>query len=286
MRCSMGRAAVILSFTVAGSVIMIAAPPVPTTTSVNVSPNPVDQFALATVTGTTFATLTGSRVGENGSMTLRLFSKPCKSADFRGLGPGFLDGTPDVNGQLSGNPDTSTAGTFGVHAKYNGQGSGYGGSTSPCLDMVVTPTVGCPGSGLTIAVTDASGPGLPAPGASYTWTYRVTVSNCSGAPINSVTAQGGTNGWGSDLGGLTYTVSDGSATIRKANNKNQVLLWTIGSMATNQVVTLDVTNNLTIKQNTQCGTNLTLNGPWSALNQDISMKSDYSGQVLVQVTCP
>lgn len=305
---------------VAGVTTAWAAAPTPTNTCIGLSPNPVAQNASSTATGTTVeqpGSCSGSPSPQStaglGEIGIHIFPHECKSlttcdlttstcvndptkscttnpssACFPGLGPPLDDGTPDANGQFSTAADTTVVGSFAYHANYLGKGDGFGNSTSPCLDLVVN-NGECPASGLTIVATLAGGPGCPASGTN-TWTYRITVTNCGGVDISNVTAQGGSNGWTTNAPGLSP--DKGTAGIRKINKLNSTILWLIGAMPAGSVANLDVTLTGTIKSGsgTPNGTLFFLNGPWSAINGDTTLKTDYTGRVTLvkesSGTCP
>ena len=271
---------------VSGLLPVWAGPGVSTTCSVAASPNPVNQSMTSTVTGT--VTPASGSVEGKGTISLRQHPSACKNVSFPGLGPALASGAPNSSGQFSASADTSIAGTFGVHNKYLGQGDGFANCSSPCLDLVVQPSA-CPASGLTISATFAAGEGSPPAGCGSTWTFRITVTNCGGSPINSVTAQGGTNGWTNNSKTLYYA-SKGSPGTRKLNNKNEVIYWSIGSLGGGESATLDIVVSGYIKAGSPDGMVLYLSGPWSAINADLGLKSDYTGRVTIAVdntnSCP
>jgi len=199
-----------------------------------------------------------------------------------------LTGVPDANGQVSFDlyaPGlTNAVGTYGFIAKFTDPGN-YDSSTSACLDLTVTLGDGpglCPtGQNATISVTFVNSPGFPLAG-TYTWNLLISVHACK--DLTNVSAQGGKNAWtGATFGAPTK----GSVGLRKATGgKNEVSIWTIGSMGTGDTVDLPVSVTGSIKPKTACGTVLGLLGSWSALSTSAefgSQKSDYSGTSTVTV---
>jgi hypothetical protein len=172
--------------------------------------------------------------------------------------------------------------SLGFQASYQG-GAKFFNAPTVCTDLTVT-TEAC--SGATISIELADGNGSPAPGGPYEWTYEVTVHACE--DLIGVTAQGGTNGW-APLKGRSATnlfPDTGTAAIRNANKKNEVILWTIGDMAAGDTARLGVLLSGSIPRNApDCQTRF-LSGPWSAListdGAEFS-KTPYTGRVTVQV---
>jgi len=163
-------------------------------------------------------------------------------------------------------------------------------------------TINCNACGsstnVTIGIQRTSGQGLPTPGHSYCWTYRITVQNCTGFDLTGVKIQGGTAGWLNP--GDTTAVSDVNPqpTI-KYNNRNQVITWT-GNLANGQSVDIDVGVCGSIKPSQVCtpcdqlatpvaGSILFLSGPWSAAftdpNTGLPAKTDYTGRISLTVAC-
>jgi hypothetical protein len=181
---------------------------------------------------------------------------------------------------------TSTVGAIGYIAAFDDPGS-YKSSASACLDLTVTPGIqssdpACQeGQNASISATYVNSPGFPLPG-TYTWSLLLSVHACKN--LTDVSAQGGSNAWtGSAYGAPTQ----GSVGTRKATGGNNVVsIWTIGSMASGQTVTLPVSVTGTIKPKTACGTVLGLLGSWSALSTSLefgAQKSTYTGNSTVTV---
>jgi hypothetical protein len=272
--------------------VVVAQAPSSTQTAVSISPTVVQQGAPATATAQTKSPyMQGGFYVSGGQLTVRQHpSKSCDQphtpgGDFSGLGPALGSEDP-TDGQFGVPVDTTALGKYAVHAIYQGQGSGYRNSSSPCVDFTVIPAEGqaCPANGLVISATLAAGNGFPTSGCSASWTYRITVNNCSASTISKVTAQGGTTGW------ATYgnsAADKGTAGIRKSNNKTEVIFWDIGSLAAGESANLDVTQSG--KASKPNGTVMYLSGSWSALNYDLvdpitlvsPSKSDYTGRVSI-----
>ena len=272
--------------------VMFAAPPPSTVTTLSFVPSAsVPQFSAASAV----VTVTSGGLPVT-SGTVKLFQAKtqglpgsCETQNGNAAVQPPLSGTPDANGQVTFDLYqaglTGTLGTFGYIAKFSSPGN-YGASSSACLDLITTPGDGgggyCPaGQNATISVTFATSPGFPLPG-DYTWNLLIRIHACK--DLTNVSAQGGTNAWT----GATYgTPTEGSVALRKATGgKNQVSIWTVGSLATGESVDLPVAVTGTIKPKTACGAVLGLLGSWSALSTSTefgSEKSDYSGTSTVTV---
>jgi hypothetical protein len=151
---------------------------------------------------------------------------------------------------------------------------------SPAIDVSA---VGDSCTGFNISADFASGNGGPAPGAVGPWAFRITLENCTGVDLNGIKAQGGSNGWAPMT---TFVASKGSVAVRN-NNKNQVLTWNL-DMPSGTTETILVNVDGKIPQSAVCDSIRYLSGPWSAVYDPGagSMKSDYTGRVSIQVTCP
>lgn len=192
-----------------------------------------------------------------------------------------------ADGTLAYGPlDTSALGgqTLGYRASYQGGGN-FENAVAICTDLTVNEVEAC--SGATIGIDLATGPGAPAPGGPYNWSYRVTVHACE--DLFGVTAQGGTNGWAQLVGRSATSLHPSNTTtaeIRNPNKKTDVILWTIGNMTAGQTETLVVDLSGSIPAKTPDCQVRYLSGPWSALFSTDGIafdKTDYTGRVSVQV---
>jgi hypothetical protein len=229
---------------------------------------------------------TPGAVCENSAQCSPTLGGTCQKAKFEDI----VSNTPDSNGKLSTLFDTTgLGGSIGFRTKYVGDAQGFKDNASPCEDLAVN-DVAC--TGANIAATLASGPGEPAPGTSACWVFRITVSSCQDE--TNVTAQGGSNGWTSKIGlngSKILSTSAGSAAVRNNNQRNDVILWNIGNMSAGSHATMDVQ---------VCGTTAKfacpsdpvtefLTGSWSTTFTPaggVPTKSDYTGRVSIDVTCP
>lgn len=179
-------------------------------------------------------------------------------------------------------------GVYGYVAQYQAAGrfeDDPGSAPDLCRNLTVN-AVGEPCEGATITIDQAAGPGEPkVPGGPYDWSFRVTVHACE--DLYGVTAQGGTNGWAQLAGrseeALHPSTADGSAVIRKANRKTDVIFWTIGDMSAGDTETLEVYLTGSIKGAPDCQVRF-LSGPWSALFSTDGLtfeKTDYTGRVSI-----
>jgi hypothetical protein len=151
---------------------------------------------------------------------------------------------------------------------------------SPAIDVSA---VGDSCQGFNISADFASGNGGPPPGAVGPWAFRITLENCTGVDLTGIKAQGGSNGWAPMT---TFVPSTGSVQVRN-NNKNQVLTWTL-DMPSGSTETILVNVDGKIPPTAVCDSIRYLSGPWSAVYDAGSgaQKSDYTGRVSIQVTCP
>jgi hypothetical protein len=186
------------------------------------------------------------------------------------------------DGLLSYAFDTTGFGgsVVGFEAQYTG-GQTFENAGQICTDVTIAePCVA------TISIDRVEGPGAPAAGGSYEWAFRVKVHAC--VDLKNVSAQGGTNGWAQLIGRSADSLHPtlGTAAIRKANRKTDVILWTIGNMAkgTDAYLTVDLSGSIP-RKTADCQIRY-LSGAWSALYSEdgiVTEKSDYTGRVTVQV---
>ncbi len=276
----------------------VFAAPTPATTSLQITPNP------ATLSGdinpdVTFNTTTGTPTYSGTPVTAGNMQVQWASDGVGNPVPSTYIGaitwigfgapkTPDSNGETSWPVDIDplfTAGTVvGIRAHFANASSGYATHDSGIIDLVVINS--CSG-GLTIAADLVEGEGSPAPGYGGCWTFRITLTNCTGNNLTGVKVQGGTNGWTSFS---DYDESTGGVNI-KANKKNEVLTWIL-DIADGATETLEVTVCGSIKPSTPDGTVLFLSGAWSAVYDDDAdpitptVKTEYTGRVSITVTEP
>lgn len=174
--------------------------------------------------------------------------------------------------------------TVGLYASYSATGQ-YTGSPEICNDLLVKEAedVACgEGDGALITIEKATGPNPVVPGTTEYWTFDVKVHACE--DLDWVTAQGGTNGWAQlvDRSNASLHTDDGTAEIRNANKKTDVILWTIGEMNSGDDATLTVDLSGSIKARSEDCKELFLSGPWSAMFSTDGLvfeKSEYTGRV-------
>jgi hypothetical protein len=181
---------------------------------------------------------------------------------------------------------TLAPGAYGYSTHFipnNGAGGSFGESQTPCVDLVVNSGI-CTG-GFLIAATQGSGTDMPAAGTTWTGSFVITVSNCSADALTGSSAQGGTSAW-------TTVLSDfadaGSVGVRKqTGGGNQILSWTIGAMAPGQISNMTVNLSGKIKAGTASGTQLNINGGWSAQATDsvtsTKVSSGYTDPIIITV---
>jgi hypothetical protein len=131
--------------------------------------------------------------------------------------------------------------------------------------------------GVNVGATLAAGDGTPNPGDSGSWTFAISVENCTGVDLTGVKVQGGTSGWTNYAG---FSVPDGNVTIKNMPKKTQVLTWIV-DIANGQTKTIEVTVNGTVPCSAPDGQVRYISGPWSAVFDD--QKSAYSGRVSLTV---
>jgi hypothetical protein len=188
----------------------------------------------------------------------------------------------DIDGELTYTFTPSQTGTFGIGAKYEG-GNNYNNAAKVCENLAVEKQT-C--SGATIVVERVEGDGAPDSGSTKTWKIDVTVHACE--YLYDVSAQGGANGWAplKDRSLASLDPDTGVAAIRKANNKNDVVLWTIGNMAAGTTAKLTMTLEGSVPRSAPDCQQRFLTGPWSALFSTDGLnvqKTDYAGRVWVNV---
>lgn len=271
-------------------------PPANASTTLTVTPTPVvlsydaNDDAVAD-TLTTSATLPTSVI-DGGKVTVQM-------ASFGGLPattstPGFTwVSLPPGNMQPSGGATSSaldfdglgfvdgTTASFRAHYVTGGQQVHADTHFSPAIDVTAIGGNTC--QGFNISADFASGQGGPPPGSVGPWAFRITLENCSGVDLNGIKAQGGSNGWAPMTG---FVASKGTVAVRN-NNRNQVLTWNL-NMPNGTTETLLVTVDGKIPPSAVCDSIRYLSGPWSAVYNPGtgSQKSEYTGRVSIQVTCP
>lgn len=279
-----------------------------TDTAISISPNPVVAGSAVTITGTvTFTGGTGSgsaaghgTVPTNGTpvvgdalhiqeLMLSGSGVPCGTV---GAGwVGIASGTTDADGKFaySGFDTTGLGGqSICFRAQHPDSGGAHGNaeSASDGLDMIISAAEVC--TGFNIAADLADGSGTPAPGDVGPWQFRIRVKNCTGVNLTGIKVQGGSNGWApvQQPFANNILVSTGEYVVRE-NRRNQVITWTL-NLANNAEATLVATVDGVIPAGDPCGTVKNLNGAWSAVFDpgSGSQKSDYTGRVTIEVTCP
>ena len=271
-------------------------PPPNAATTITITPTPVVLSGDATAdavadTETTSATLSNAVLDE-GKVTIQMaalagvptvISTP--GADWVNLAPGNMG---PVDGLTSSAWDFDSLGflpgmtaSFRAHYVTGGGGAGKADTHfSPAIDVGA---LGDTCSGFNVSADFASGNGGPAPGSSGPWAFRITLENCSGVDLTGIKAQGGSNGWAP----MTSKVASKGSVVIKQNTKNEVLTWTL-DMANGTTETLLVNVDGNIPASAACDSIRYLSGPWSAVYDAGAgaQKSDYTGRVSIQVTCP
>jgi hypothetical protein len=142
---------------------------------------------------------------------------------------------------------------------------------------------------LNISATLFSAPactGLPitnvvgSPATNSTYTFTVSVTNCTGGDLHSMKLQGGTAGWLSGVSLTTTNPATGGVTIN--NNPAHVVTWSgSGSkpfnLANGSTASITVTVTGTVPKGAACGSTLPISGNWSATGLNASNNSVSSG---------
>jgi hypothetical protein len=290
-------AAALLALVAVPALAQPPGPPAPNAnTTISVTPTPVvlsgDAAADAIADTQTSSASLSTTVIDEGKVTVQmatLLGVPVTTAT-----PGFTwTSVPPGNMNPSGGA-TSTALDFdglgflpGTTASFRAHYVTGGGAVkadthfSPAIDVSAVGGSTC--EGFNISADFASGNGGPAPGSSGPWAFRITLENCSGVDLTGIKAQGGSNGWAPMT---SYVASKGTVNVKK-NNKNEVLTWNL-DMPNGSTETLLVNVNGNIPASAACDSIRYLSGAWSAVYDAGlgSQKSDYTGRVSIQVTCP
>lgn len=280
MKTFVFAAGLTLAFTAPG---LFASPPASTTSSVAFSKNPANVGDPVNVT----ASVASGTTVVGGTIVLRSWQdgsgNPVSCAVSTGTWVTIASGDPS---SISGAAYTALPGSYGYSAHYvPDQAHGdFHESKSPCMDLVVGGTGICSG-GFVIAATQGSGTDLPTAGTTWTGSFIITVSNCSPDALSGASAQGGSSAW---TNVLSYMDDIGSTGVRKqTGGGNQILLWTIGSMTPGKVGNLTVNLSGKIKAGTSSGTQLNINGGWSAHATDTvtnsSVSSGYTSPIIISV---
>lgn len=256
----------------------LCATPASTTSTISFSANPVAVGDDVTVTANVTVATAGTMMLEQLVDGTTLLPTSCGTP-----GATYLNMTTvGLPSTASGKAYTAVAGSFGYRAHYVPGGGGGGlfhESMSPCTNLVVSQSTGCAG-GLLIAALQSSGTDLPVAGTTWTGSFTIRISNCSPNVAPAVKSQGGTSAWTT----VQSTSADLNTTVgvRKATGGgNQVLLWTIGDMAPQQVDNLVVNLSGKVKAGTPSGTVLNINGGWSVSSTGIT--SSYTDPLTITV---
>jgi hypothetical protein len=273
----------------------VAAPPVPTSLSIQVAPSSIAPGDSATVTATVLPNSGTINCGK-GQIQYNITHPDLTST-------GYLQLENDLDlvaNQFSAVFDSSlipvASGdkvTFRAGYASSGGGcnfEGWGPGQSPTADLLVLDGT-CPNgqtTGVFISIEGPGGVGNPPPGYSGSWTFTVRVQACE--DVYNVTAQGGANGW-TENPKTILSASTGSV-LPSVKNKNTVYLWNIGNMLQGQDEELVVQVTGSIKNGAgECGKVKLLNGDWSALyalfDGGPKTKSGYTNYTsTITVTCP
>lgn len=289
------RLAAALAMLVAGPAFALPSPPPNAATTITITPTPVvlsgDAAADAVAdTETTSVTLSNA-VLDDGKVTIQMAAIAGVPATIGTPGAAWVSLSPGnmspVDGLTSSAWDFDGLGflpgmTASFRAHYVTGGGAVKADThfSPAIDVGA---MGDTCSGFNVSADFASGNGGPAPGSSGPWAFRITLENCSGVDLNGIKAQGGSNGWAP----MTSKVASKGSVVIKQNKKNEVLTWTL-DMANGTTETLLVNVDGNIPASAACDSIRYLSGPWSAVYDagGGAQKSDYTGRVSIQVTCP
>ena len=271
-------------------------PPKNASTTIAITPTPVTLSGDVTAdaiadTTTTSATLSTATIDE-GKVTIQMAAIAGVPATITTPGAAWVDLAPG-NMTPSGGLTSSawdfdglgflpgTTASFRAHYVTGGGAVKADTHFSPAID--VGAIGGSCSGGFNVSANFASGDGAPPPGASGPWAFRITLENCTGVDLAGIKAQGGSNGWAP---ATSWVPSKGSVAGR-TNNKNDVLTWNL-DMPNGSTETLLVNVGGKIPASAACDSIRYLSGAWSAV-YDAGLgaqKSDYTGRVSIQVTCP
>jgi len=276
--------------------------PIPAASPTNPSNNPnateasISFYPSSTVTEGTIVTITGTVVFKQSGQPVTGYGETIEIQQFQSGGEGvpcdypggnwetIASGSPNTNGEYSYLFDTTGLGgkTIGFRVFHPANPGKSSASNSPCVNLVIDSASTCSEVGVLLGTRIASGEGEPQPGSTNIWVIRVELTNCLGS-TTTFKVQGGTNGWTTFVG---YSASVGDVSVRR-NNRNQVLTWIV-ELDDQESATLDIELQGTIPSSAPCGEVRGLLGPWSAayVYNGIKKKSDYTGKITIEVTCP
>jgi hypothetical protein len=152
-------------------------------------------------------------------------------------------------------------------------GPGAGG---PTFNLAAPPAC----EGVQLRMTRLTGPDPVTAGQSGAWTVELEASACQA--VTNASAQGGTVAWARTT---ASPPSVGSIALRQVNKNNEVLLWTIGTMAAGEVARATLTVNGAIDRKAVCGSLVSIASDWSATANAGAgaLKSGAAGPVTVGV---
>jgi hypothetical protein len=269
---------------------LVAGPPtrISTTSTITFTSNPANVGDSITVSATVAAA--DSSTITSGTLVLRAVQDgsgnplSCSTLGTTGNYVNVASGTPP--GAVTAPAYTALPGSYGYGAHFipnNGDTGNYHESQAPCVDLVVGSGI-CTG-GFQIGATQGSGTDMPAAGFTWVGSFIITLSNCSADPLSGVAAQGGTSAW-TTVGSMLMDM--GSVSVRKlTGGGNQILVWSTPSMAPGQIGNLTVNLSGKIKAGTPSGTELNINGGWSAFATDTvtlsKLTAGYTNPVIITV---
>jgi hypothetical protein len=163
-------------------------------------------------------------------------------------------------------------------------GLGGGVASVGLLALEASPAAAVPCSGLLIRNVG----GTPATGtanSTYTGSFTVSVTNCTGGALTSMKLQGGTAGWLSGVSSITHNPATGTVLIK--NNPAHVVTWKGFNLANLATASITVHVTGTVPKGA-CGSTLPISGNWTATGHNASNNSVNSGPstaATISVTC-
>jgi hypothetical protein len=272
---------------------LMAGPGISTTSTISFTSNPASVGDSITVTATVSSADSSPIAG--GTLVLRAVQDgsgnplSCSTLGTTGAYVNLASstnawGTPP--GPVTAAAYTGLPGSYGYGAHFipnNGDTGSYHESKSPCVDLVVNSSI-CTG-GFMIGASQGSGTDMPLAGSTWVGSFIITLSNCNPDPLSGANAQGGTSAW-TTVGSILPDM--GSVSVRKlTGGGNQILVWSTPSLAPGQIGHMTVNLSGKIKAGTPSGTELNINGGWSASATDTvslsKLTAGYTSPIIITV---
>lgn len=125
-------------------------------------------------------------------------------------------------------------------------------------------------------------------GTAGSWSFTVSMQNCTGAPLGSAKLQGVTAGWLTNARAVTNIQAGTISIAPYVKSKGQIVRWTPFTLAHGARATITVSVTGTVTTGTKCGSQLPLSGAWTGTGltpAGTSLSATVSAVPKITVTC-